>query len=221
MMSDYMEYVLPFTRYNKKSGESESRLYMQVHGRIKIFRTAHSDDAKITEDLQLDWRTNPNSGGGLLVVQGTLNSSVFGTVYEVGTANIGSGTSGVDKTNPVENAVTSWRGRAIGAMGIGLIPGSGCTLEEIQEAEARNNIVERRESGGETGGDSGQSSNDQQQVVARVIAMMKTKCEDRKIDFETRMTELFAEDNVSIETTVEDALAQMDVNVVAKYLGRI
>lgn len=216
-MSEYIEYVIPFTRFNKETGNKETRLYMQVHGRIKIFRDAHPDDADITEDLQFDWRTNPNDGSGWLVVHGKLHSTVFGTVYEAATASIGKGAKGVDATSPVENAVTSWRGRAIGAMGIGLIPGSGCTLEEIEEADKREKFVERRE----IGGDSGQSGADQEAMKLRIIEMLKSKCKNKNLEFEARLTELMVEDGKQIEGSAEETLKELDINDITVYLGKI
>ena len=138
MMDEYVEYVFPHSGRKKiyKDGKekhvTECRLYMTVHGRICILRDAHRDQ-QIIEAFEEEWRAP------WVIVHGTMTSPIYGTVCDAATAWIGEKAKGADKTNPIENAYTSLRGRLIAALcGGGIIPASGvASAEEIKQAEHR------------------------------------------------------------------------------------
>jgi len=138
-MDEYIDYVIPQSGRRKtyvngkETHVNEWRLYMTVHGRIMIVKAAHSDQP-LSEHIELEWRAP------WLIVSGSITSPIFGTAFDAATAWIGEKAKGADKTNPIENAITSWRGRVIAALcGGGIIPASGvASAEEVKQAEYRN-----------------------------------------------------------------------------------
>lgn len=93
--------------------------YMTVDGRIRWARDEHRKAGKA-----LNIRTEVLDG----YVRATVESELLGTV--TATAKIGTG-SGVDKTNPIENAETSAVGRALGFLGYGLIGTGVASADEV------------------------------------------------------------------------------------------
>jgi len=133
-MAEYVDYVIPLKGSKKVDGNwvTEWRLYMGVHGRVVINRDAHGDQP-LSEHFEMEWRPP------WLIVKGSMTSPIFGTAFDVATAWIGEDPKNADKTNPLENAVTSWRGRVIAALcGAGIIPSSGiASAEEMTQAKVR------------------------------------------------------------------------------------
>ena len=137
-MDEYIDYVIPQSGRRKtyvngkETHVNEWRLYMTVHGRIMIVKAAHSDQP-LSEHIELEWRAP------WLIVSGSITSPIFGTAFDAATAWIGEKAKGADKTNPIENAITSWRGRVIAALcGGGIIPASGvASAEEVKQADYR------------------------------------------------------------------------------------
>ena len=133
-MDEYVDYVIPQKGSKKVEGKwvTEWRLYMTVHGRVIIVRDAHGDKP-LSENFTEEWRPP------WLIIKGSITSPIFGTAFDAATAWIGDDPKGADKTNPVENAITSWRGRVIAALcGAGIIPASGvASAEEMEQSNVR------------------------------------------------------------------------------------
>lgn len=143
MMNEYSGFVISIAQ---KLGKDENfrkvwRLYTTVAGKIAILHDAHNlvEPMPITEAVDIDYKQ------GLVVVKGTMTSPIYGTVFEVGTGVMGEGAGGADKTNPIENAMTSWRGRAASALvGAGILPYTGiASAEEVQSAQHRDEMADR------------------------------------------------------------------------------
>jgi hypothetical protein len=96
--------------------------YMTVDGRIRWVRDEHRKAEKA-----LNINTEVLNG----FVRATVQSELLGSA--TATAKIGS-TSGVDKTNPIENAETSAVGRALGFLGYGLIGTGIASADEVMSA---------------------------------------------------------------------------------------
>lgn len=104
--------------------------YMSVDGRIKMARDEHKKAGK-----KLFFHPPVITDSYVSV---TVESEIYGSA--TGTAKIGKGGSGVDSTNPIENAETSAIGRALGFLGYGLFGTGVASAEEVIAA------IEERES---------------------------------------------------------------------------
>lgn len=142
-MADYIGFVIGMKQKGSTNQPGDKyRLYTTCAGKIAILRDAHrlGDGTIISliEDIHLEWK------GNLVIVQGTLTSPTYGTVYEVATGVVGEGARGADQTSPYENAMTSWRGRAASALvGAGVLPYTGiASAEEVRTAADREEAAE-------------------------------------------------------------------------------
>lgn len=116
-----------FFSYNGKTYVKIALPYFTVDGRVQMARDEHREKgvklfihpAQITDD------------GKYLSV--TVESEMLGSA--TGTVAINVGGSGVDKTNPMENAETSAVGRALGFLGYGLVGTGIASAEEVQQAK--------------------------------------------------------------------------------------
>lgn len=143
-MDDYIGYVVSISQTMGRDSDKKTvwRLYTTVSGKIAILHDCHMVNGELVswqEQISLDYRN------GMVIVQGTLVSPLYGTRFEVGTGVVGDGSRGADKTNPVENAMTSWRGRAASALcGAGVLPYTGiASAEEVRTAQSREEMADR------------------------------------------------------------------------------
>ena len=226
MMSDYINYVLPYER--KQKGKALWTLYMQVAGRIHILRDAHrqSDGTiqQVSEKLNLDWRTE------MLIVHGFMESQIYGTIFEAATAILGEKAGFVDKTNPVENAITSWRGRAIAALcGGGIIPGSGvASYEEATGAEKRQDLVDKGvtiipSASATESKPAEKSKSSTDSAKQSIVKAIKNKCEVKKVDFDETVKAILAEQGNAIADgeDVEQALLQLEMAAITTIFNAI
>lgn len=100
--------------------------YMTVDGRVQLARDDHRKEGK-------KFNIHPvriSDDGSFCEV--FIESEMLGTASGVAKINVGG--SGVDRTNPLENAQSSAIGRACGFLGYGLVGTGIATLEEVEEA---------------------------------------------------------------------------------------
>lgn len=144
-MADYIGYVVSIQQNigSKENRRTVWRLYTTVAGKIAILHDAHrKEDGTILpteEDVQA-----PDFKGDIVIIRGSMTSPLYGTVYEIATGVQGEKARGADQTNPVENTMTSWRGRAASALcGAGCLPYTGiASAEEVNTANARSEMAE-------------------------------------------------------------------------------
>lgn len=200
-LADYSDHVLPMKQWKKADkyaaagtkGHNEYKLYMQVAGRIKMFRDALSADPETSSfEEVVDIRF---LNDGTVLIGGTL-SCKYGKVQEYATGNPNV-TSGADSTNAIENAMTSWRGRAIAAVsGIGIIPGSGvATAEEINTAQIREEegITMVSEDGMKkfvNDEKTPKKSQEPDSTIKAMVTAIERSCKARKLDFNETMSEV-------------------------------
>lgn len=143
-MDDYQGFVVSISGRIGKGDASKVvwRLYTTVAGKSAIMHHAHRHpDGTV---IPIEEKTEISHDGNLMIVKGTIESPIYGIVSEVGSAIMGDGARGADQTNPVECAMTSWRGRAASALcGAGVLPYTGiASAEEVQTANARQEAVD-------------------------------------------------------------------------------
>ena len=143
-MADYQGYVISISQMvgDREKKRKVWRLYTTVAGKIQILHDAHMVDGKlvpVTEEVEIEFK------GSIVVIKGQMISPIYGSKFETGTGVTGDGAKGADLTNPIENAMTSWRGRAASALcGAGVLPYTGiASAEEVQTAESRSDMAER------------------------------------------------------------------------------
>jgi hypothetical protein len=105
--------------------------YMSVDGRIKMAFDEHrAREARL--QIQTQFETEPASGQ--LLCRAIVVSELLGTATAHARAFLHG--SGVDATNPLENAETSAVGRALGFLGYGLYGSGIASAEEVLQAQA-------------------------------------------------------------------------------------
>lgn len=131
--------------------------YMSVDGRVQWARDEHK---KAGKKLMFHPPVIDRNAG---LVSVTVESEILGSA--TGTAKIGNG-SGVDKTNPIENAETSAIGRALGFLGYGLI---GTGIASAEEISASTNELKDMETKQEQKQVKVEAKNTEQQTQAKWI----------------------------------------------------
>jgi hypothetical protein len=111
--------------------------YMSVDGRIKMAFDEHRDKGARLQ-IQTQFDTEPVSGQ--LLCRAIVMSDLLGTATAHARAFLQG--SGVDATNPLENAETSAVGRALGFLGYGLYGSGIASAEEVLQAQAARDSQE-------------------------------------------------------------------------------
>jgi hypothetical protein len=129
---------LTFLPRNKKVGGKSSTLYapicepyLTVDGRVKMISDEHRDQGT-TLVIQTTFEVEPHSGQ--LLCQATVTSALLGSACTH--ARVFLGGSGVDESNPLENAETSAVGRALGFLGYGVFGTGIASADEVLQAQA-------------------------------------------------------------------------------------
>jgi hypothetical protein len=128
-----------FLPRNKKVGGTKSNPvyapirepYLAVDGRVKMAGDEHRTTGA-TLVMQTTFVVEPHSGQ--LLCQATVTSALLGSV--TAHARVFLGGSGVDESNPLENAETSAIGRALGFMGYGVYGTGIASADEVLQAQA-------------------------------------------------------------------------------------
>jgi hypothetical protein len=105
--------------------------YMSVDGRVKMALDEHRENGANLV-IQTAFETEP--GSEQLVCRATVTSTMLGTA--TAHARVFLRGTGVDATNPLENAETSAVGRALGFLGYGLYGTGIASAEEVLSAVA-------------------------------------------------------------------------------------
>lgn len=145
---EYREYVV-LIEQRKKVGEDPADLdragrpraywatvrqpYMTVDGRIAMAVDEHRAQGKTIEIGRPEWGVEPQTGQLLCYV--TVDCPLRGRA--TGVARVVTAPSGVNATNPLENAQTSAVGRALGFLGYGVFGGGIASADEVLAALAQ------------------------------------------------------------------------------------
>jgi hypothetical protein len=114
--------------------------YMGVDGRVKMALDEHRAQGA-TLVIQTQFEVEPHSGQ--ILCRATVTSALLGSV--TAHARVFVGGSGVDATNPLENAETSAVGRALGFLGYGLYGTGIASAEEVLRAVAAQETLRAAE----------------------------------------------------------------------------
>lgn len=130
---------LMFLPRNKKVGGTKSNPvyapirepYLSVDGRVKMAIDEHRDKGA-TLVIQTTFDVEPHSGQ--LLCQATVTSALLGSA--TAHARVFVGGTGVDASNPLENAETSAVGRALGFLGYGVYGTGIASADEVLQVQA-------------------------------------------------------------------------------------
>lgn len=126
---EYHGFITLIGRYDKRLGVNIQTAYMKVDGRVAMAVDEHRELGK-----RLEIHTDFDTVFDKPICRALIVSELKGETS--GTAEVKLGGSGVDSTNPLENAETSAIGRALGFMGYGLLGGGIASAEEVEQAMA-------------------------------------------------------------------------------------
>lgn len=127
----YREFLVLIPQSKRVGGSRQNPIYanirlpyMAVDGRVRMAQDEHR-----AAGAMLTIETSFESIGEKLACKAVVASALLGT--RVGHSFVNFDGSGVDKTNPIENAETSAVGRALGFMGYGLFGTGIASAEEV------------------------------------------------------------------------------------------
>jgi hypothetical protein len=136
--SAYRGFLLFLPRNKKVGGTKAHPLYatirepyLGVDGRVKMAGDEHRAQGA-TLIIQTTFDVEPHSGQ--LLCRATVTSALLGSV--TAHARVFVGGSGVDESNPLENAETSAVGRALGFLGYGVYGTGIASADEVLHAQA-------------------------------------------------------------------------------------
>ena len=149
-LADYQAHIVPIKQSRKRrDGQWEStwRLYTTVDGRIVMWQDAHlnCEEPPREELTDLSLQVLPDERAFILA-RIKITSPIFGEREDAAIADL-QAQAGPDRDKPWENAITSARGRVLGAFGFGLIPSQGlASADEMrqvlgEEAETEAEVV--------------------------------------------------------------------------------
>lgn len=110
--------------------------YVTVDGRVVMARDEHKKEGKLLNF----GKSEVSNTGTFITIQVT--SEIYGSAC--GTAQINNGGSGVDRTNPLENAETSALGRALGFLGYGIVGTGIASADEVIQAQDMQKSQDKR-----------------------------------------------------------------------------
>lgn len=141
--ADFIDYVVVLENTVHRNGRvtAVEQPYMTVGGRLAM---ANRDHAMQDKRLNFEKPVVLENSSGRLTLQVTIESEVYGRRHGIASSRRGGNVSQIEKESQWEVAETSAIGRALGAMGYGLIPGAG--LASADEILAHRSGLVRRES---------------------------------------------------------------------------
>src|SRR5690606_11851230 len=133
--SEFVDYIVVLEQTRRgRNGQWETveTAYMSVDGRVAM---ANEDHRRQGKALQFEDPVVLVDDDEQLTLLVAVNSEIYGRRHGIATSRKVTGTT-AEKNFPWEVAETSAIGRALGAMGYGVLPGSGlASAEDVQRAQ--------------------------------------------------------------------------------------
>lgn len=216
-------------------------LYMSVAGRVKMLERAQMENDWCV-DTEPDLIDNGRESGrivyretvriGNAVMNRDSDLVVIPIGSRTGTAWVPfSGGSNAAGSNPYEKVETSARGRAIGAWGFGVFPGSGiATLEEMQAIASNQRAMDAEQPAGGRRGGAARPTRDE--LMTRLLTRMEEFRQVRGVSEEQMLDEMarylssigvrdvMAEGKIDWDK-VRDGQLQLAVNKISQHLQEI
>src|SRR5574341_1569245 len=125
---DFADYIVVLESRRRVEDEWQpvEHAYMQVEGKLAMANEDHRKQGKLLDFAEPKVLID---NAEQLTLQVNLNSEIYGVRHGIATSRKKSGTN-AEREFPWEVAETSAIGRALAAMGYGLLPGSGLRSEE-------------------------------------------------------------------------------------------
>jgi len=126
---DFIDFVLLLDRQQKVNGQwtTVQQPYMTVDGRIAMACRDHANQGKRLDFHDPEVIENSELR---LTLRVTVESEIYGRRHGIASSRLGAAGSPFEQGHPREVAETSATGRALGAMGYGLLPGAGLVSAE-------------------------------------------------------------------------------------------
>lgn len=147
--AEFIDYIVVVESRRKVNGEwvNVENAYLAVDGKLAMANADHRKQGK-----RLDF-AEPKvliDNADQLTLQVTVTSEIYGTRHGIATSRKKDGTP-AEKSFNWEVAETSAIGRALAAMGYGLLPGAGlASAEDMLRAQTRNESSDKRGNGSST-----------------------------------------------------------------------
>lgn len=217
-------------------------LYMSVAGRIKMIQVAAEKNG---------WRvdftpepTTPTGAPGLIQMgDGRIVYREYCSIVDSDGGPVGSkpgmawvpysGGSNAAGSNPYEKVETAARGRAIGAWGFGVFPGSGvATLEEMQNVAGNKRAMDAEQIGQQRQSRGRQPRVDREELMQRMLIVMEEFRQHRGVSEETMRQEMAhylgsigvrdpqTDDQINW-SNVHDGQLQLAVNKIQQHLREL